>query len=1280
MSFRSIAANSRWRFTRAGRRGAIRSRLECLENRLLLAYDFNPIIELGDPVRVGTAMSSSAIAEDGSNNLIVAGTFSGSINLSPIGPSHSVSSTGTSDGFLAKYAVDGSTVWAWHYGVAGQTSSANAVVTDSAGNVIVVGSYGGGLIVQKHDGASGQVDWTRVFDAGVGNGVAVDGNGDVYVVGTFSDSITLTSGASPLMGHGTSSDIFVVKLAGATGATDWGTDLGGSFNDSGVGIAVDSNLDAYIVGQYGVALNLDSIYLAKLNPNGSLAWSNEYHAPSAGPTTALDSGAGVAVDAEGDPYLYGYFDGTVSLSPGAVTSINSGAISSQFVLKVDPSGHSIWATNLNERPDSFAGGIVVDGEDNTYVASDIESTVSSPTQFGLFEAKLGPSGAVSASQTYGLDTFGPTAGGIALNDVGTVAISANYQHAFTMGTATVPVVQDGGDGILIATSLAPKTIPQITWPAPTAIPYGTALGAEQLDATANVPGTFTYTPAAGTQLGVGNQQSLVVIFTPTDAVDYTVAISSTTINVIKATPTIGWPEPADITYGTALGASQLDASASVSGTFTYGPAVGAVLSAGSDQLLTVFFTPTDTTDYNPTSASTTINVSPVTPSITWAPPAPIVDGTPLGAGQLDATANVLGTFTYSPAAGAILGAGIGEVLTASFTPTNAVDYSPVSASTTIDVSSSNAVTTWGPLANFVYTPDVPQMRTITKQALAAVTSTIHSYLAFIKSSEAQFARTLKSEKSQLKRDEKNNQSAVASDQAFIQTLEFTNNQLSSASRALSTSLLSEQAHFKKLEAGLAKSSSPAIMTSLRDRDPLAVALPTVAVADPDVSTQGLTNLIGQIGAGIAAGWGVAMTQIDSEWITHLNKSPEIQVVGDQKKTVINLAQDQETVVPVSFAVKNDSSSLFARQITALITEPSDADADGDLAGKITLEGHGPASTNQAFDLPDNHSEELTFLVDTTKLSVGPHEGVITIADSKIPANKATYTVDVNIIAAARPSTDLAVQTEQSAPTIQSQQTETYKFIYTNISTPQSPGADSPQAEMTMTIPAGIAITTISSTKGTAVLTNGELNDPGGGTIVLLDPLKVNEMVTVTVVCQAIGNGSTETAQVTGTIAPYVEGPLLGGGIDPNPANNSSTVETTINTPAPQSGLLGTWTGTYSGIGLDNGNETNLSGTVTLNVTAATVQPGGGSDSVAGTLSATGFFGLAASGPIAEGNTKNDAFAQPESINVSTVYNTPATEIYFGGSISGNSMTGTLTVTSGDGTKTLNPLTITLTKK
>jgi hypothetical protein len=84
-------------------------------------------------------------------------------------------------------------------------------------------------------------------------------------------------------------------------------------------------------------------------------------------------------------------------------------------------------------------------------------------------------------------------------------------------------------------------------------------------------------------------------------------MASLTIN--KATPTVAWPPPADIVYGTPLGPAQLDATASIPGSFGFNPLAGIVLGAMQDQTLTVTFTPTDSADFLTVTASVAINVT-----------------------------------------------------------------------------------------------------------------------------------------------------------------------------------------------------------------------------------------------------------------------------------------------------------------------------------------------------------------------------------------------------------------------------------------------------------------------------------------------------------------------------------------------------------------------------------------------------------------------------------------------------------------------------------------------
>jgi hypothetical protein len=306
--------------------------------------------------------------------------------------------------------------------------------------------------------------------------------------------------------------------------------------------------------------------------------------------------------------------------------------------------------------------------------------------------------------------------------------TASVPGTFTY-TPAAGTVLDAGNGQTLAVSFTPtdntdyntaagtatinvdQAIPTITWANPTDITYGTALGALQLDATASVPGTFTYTSALGTVLDAGNDQTLAVSFTPTDNTDYTTATATATINVDKATPSITWANPDDISYGTALSSAQLDATASwivnglnqsVAGTFTYNPATGEVLGAGNDQTLSVSFTPSDTSDYNSTSATATINVEEATPSISWANPADISYGTALSSAQLDATASVPGTFTYTPTLGAVLHAGNDQTVAVSFTPTDTTDDSKATATATINVDKATPSITWANPADITY--------------------------------------------------------------------------------------------------------------------------------------------------------------------------------------------------------------------------------------------------------------------------------------------------------------------------------------------------------------------------------------------------------------------------------------------------------------------------------------------------------------------------------------------------------------------------------------------------
>jgi len=292
--------------------------------------------------------------------------------------------------------------------------------------------------------------------------------------------------------------------------------------------------------------------------------------------------------------------------------------------------------------------------------------------------------------------------------------SANVPGAFSYTPAAGAILNAGANqslsvtftpadsaNILSATKSVPinvnKSTPVITWANPADISYGGPLGILQLHATANVPGTFSYSPPAGTILNAGLNQPLSVTFTPNDTANLLATAKSVTINVNKATPIITWSNPADITVGTLLSSVQLNATANVPGTFSYAPAFGAVLSAGPNQSLSTTFTPADLANIDVASKSVTINVSKALPVISWNNPADITYGTPLSPVQLNATANIPGSFSYSPSLGTVLHAGNSQPLTVTFTPNDTANYGTAVATANINVTKATPVINWSPL-------------------------------------------------------------------------------------------------------------------------------------------------------------------------------------------------------------------------------------------------------------------------------------------------------------------------------------------------------------------------------------------------------------------------------------------------------------------------------------------------------------------------------------------------------------------------------------------------------
>jgi len=176
---------------------------------------------------------------------------------------------------------------------------------------------------------------------------------------------------------------------------------------------------------------------------------------------------------------------------------------------------------------------------------------------------------------------------------------------------------------------------------------------------------FTYNGATELPVNAGVYQ---VVATFAGNEHYTTASNdSATVRIIKATPTIQWNQPADITYGTPLSDTQLNATArlneaNVPGSFTYSITAGTLLNAGDNQSLVVNFAPTDTTNFESAGTSVSINVVKAVPTVNITGGTFTYDGNQhLAVGSVIGVANEdLGTpsITYNDLSGAPVNAGV----------------------------------------------------------------------------------------------------------------------------------------------------------------------------------------------------------------------------------------------------------------------------------------------------------------------------------------------------------------------------------------------------------------------------------------------------------------------------------------------------------------------------------------------------------------------------------------------------------------------------------------------
>jgi hypothetical protein len=254
-----------------------------------------------------------AVAVDGIGNVSVVG-YSAAPWGSPIR-----AFTGAMDVFAAKLDSSGNLAWNTFLGGTG-TDYGYAVAADAIGNVYVAGAsdadwgasilaHGGGMaaFAAKLD-ASGMLTWNTFFGSGSssGEGVAVDGIGNVYLVGSSSG----TWGA-PISSYNGGQDGFAAKMD-TSGTLIWNTFFGSGATDNGHAVALDGTGNVFIVGvsdaTWGSPIRAYSgtfdAFAAKLDSGGALTWNTFFGSPS------FDFGFAVAVDGSENVHAAGYSEAT----------------------------------------------------------------------------------------------------------------------------------------------------------------------------------------------------------------------------------------------------------------------------------------------------------------------------------------------------------------------------------------------------------------------------------------------------------------------------------------------------------------------------------------------------------------------------------------------------------------------------------------------------------------------------------------------------------------------------------------------------------------------------------------------------------------------------------------------------------------------------------------------------------------------------------------------------------------------------------------------------------
>jgi hypothetical protein len=343
---------------------------------------------------------------------------------------------GREDAFVTKFNPTGSAlVYSTYLGGRGDDVG-YSIAADSLGNAYLTGSTtstdfptknplqpanGGGpydaFVAEINPSGSALVYSTYLGGSldDVGQSIAVDSSGNAYVTGrTISTDFPTMNPLQPV--NGGSYDAFVSEINPSGSALVYSTYLGGGGADYGYSIAMDSSRNVYVIGYTG-STNFPTMnplqpanggavdaFVAKLNPSGSALVYSTYLGGSGD-----DLGQGIAVDSSGNAYVTGWTSSTNFPTMNPLQPTYGGGPYDVFVAAINPSGSAlVYSTYLGGSFDDEGYGIAVDSSGNAYVTG-VTTSTNFPTVTPLqpanegtdaFVSEISPSGSALVYSTY----------------------------------------------------------------------------------------------------------------------------------------------------------------------------------------------------------------------------------------------------------------------------------------------------------------------------------------------------------------------------------------------------------------------------------------------------------------------------------------------------------------------------------------------------------------------------------------------------------------------------------------------------------------------------------------------------------------------------------------------------------------------------------------------------------------------------------------------------------------------------------------------------------------